>query len=69
MRDPEQSYENPRDFERIDEILKLISEIWHKNPELRLCQIIGNCFDIEQISDLYYVEDYKLWDRLEKMYL
>lgn len=65
-RDPEQSYENPKDFERIDEILELISEVWHKNPDLRLCQLIGNCF---LLNDLYYIEDDMLQDELINIYL
>ena len=60
---------NRKDPDRIDEILKLISKIWHKNPDLRLCQLIGNCFDTEHISDLYYVEDDELWDKIERRYL
>jgi len=54
-----------KDPDRIDEILKLISKIWHKHPNLRLCQIIGNLF-IDK--DLYYIEDDVLQDRLEKKY-
>ena len=51
----------------IDEILKLISKIWHKHPSLRLCQLIGNCFPVRK--DLYYIEDDKLQDKLEQKYL
>ncbi len=53
-----------RNPEEIDEILKLISEIWHRNPELRLCQLIGNCF--RYWEDYYYIEDDKLQDELTK---
>ncbi len=66
MKDPEQSYENPKDFDRIDEVLELMSEVWHEYPDLRLCQLIGNCFTQ---FDLYYIEDDDLQDRLEKKYL
>ena len=75
MRNPERNYENPKDFDRINEILKLISEIWHKNPELRLCQLIENCFSEEvddyglRDVDLYYLEDDVLQDRLTNTYL
>jgi len=63
-----------RNPERIDEILKLISEIWHKNPDLRLCQLIGNCWDDHELrdssyDDSYYVEDVVLQDRLINTYL
>ena len=52
-----------RNPDRIDEILELISKIWHKNPDLRLCQLLGNC---SALYDLYYVEDDKLQDELIK---
>lgn len=60
-----------RDPDRIDKILKLISEIWHKNPDLRLCQLIGNCFSdcVPRPVDLYYIEDDELQDELESHYL
>ena len=54
-----------RNPERIDEILKLISEIWHKNPDLRLCQLIGNCFEAK---DLYHIEDVALIYKLIECY-
>jgi len=52
--------------ERIKVILDIIKEAWDKNPELRLCQLIGNCFEIE---DLYYVEDERLVATLLITYL
>jgi uncharacterized protein YihD (DUF1040 family) len=61
-----------RNPDRIDEMLKLISEIWHKNPDLRLCQLIGNCFTqggFRTQKDIYYVEDDELQNRFEKKYL
>jgi len=64
-----------RDPKRIDEILELISKIWHKNPDLRLIQLIENCFPemVDEYgirdTDLYYIEDNELQDRLEKKYL
>lgn len=63
-----------RNPERIDEILKLISEIWHKNPDLRLCQLIGNCFPehLDEFGlrdlDTYYIEDTELLSRLIDCY-
>ena len=63
---------NPR---RIDEILKLISEIWHKYPDLRLCQLIENCFpeEVDEYGlrdvDLYYLEDIDLLKKLIDTYL
>ena len=55
-----------RNPKRIDKILKQIKIIWKQNPDLRMCQLIGNCFDA---GDLYYVEDSLLKERLEKVYL
>ena len=55
-----------RNPNRIDPILKLQGEIWHKYPDLRLCQIISNAADLYKLqprcrkffgSDLYYMED------------
>jgi len=54
-----------RDQDRIDEILELISEIWRKNPNLRLCQLIENCFED---VDLYYLEDNDLQKALIGFY-
>lgn len=64
-----------RNPERIDEILELISDIWHKHPDLRLGQLIGNCLSIDYNYidgivevDLYYIEDDKLQDILIEKY-
>ena len=54
-----------RDPKRIERILKLIEKIWNKNPDLRLCQLIGNCFNA---GDLYYVEDDTLKKQLKEKY-
>ena len=54
-----------RDPKRIVRILKLIGEIWRKNSDLRLCQLIGNCFEY---GDNYYKEDDKLEERLRAKY-
>lgn len=48
-----------KDPKRINRILELIRNIWEKKPNMRLCQVIGNCFPA---GDLYYKED----DILEK---
>lgn len=54
-----------RDAQRIPRILKLIEIIWVKNPDLRLCQIIGNCFEP---GDLYHKEDSLLEAQLKQIY-
>ena len=55
-----------RNPKRIDKIVKLIKKIWKKNPDLRLTQLISNCFDI---NDLYYIEDDILENKLKEYYL
>jgi len=59
-----------RDPARIPQILDLIEEIWTDHPDLRLCQLIGNCFPVSMSgsSDLYYVEDDKLAKKLKETY-
>ena len=54
-----------RDKNRIKPILKQIEAIWEKNPDLRLCQLLGNCFKQE---DLYYIEDELLVESMSKIY-
>ena len=54
-----------RDPNRIDGVLQEISNIWHKCPDLRLGQLIGNV--LEGVS-LYYVEDDGLVNALKDMY-
>lgn len=50
-----------RNKKRIKQILKLIEKIWLENPDLRLCQLITNCFSDD---GLYYIEDNILLDAL-----
>ena len=54
-----------KDKKRINRILTLIKKIWKENPNLRLTQIIGNCFPPD---DLYYVEDERLEKELKEHY-
>ena len=64
-----------RNPKRIDPILKLLGEIWHEYPDLRLCQIISNAADLYQPqarcpeccgSDLYHMEDDQIQVGLQK---
>lgn len=55
-----------RDPKRIKKTLRLIRKIWLKNPDLRLCQLIGNCF---VRGDNYYKSDGLLEKRLREVYL
>lgn len=52
-----------RDINRIDILLKLIGQEWKKHPDLRLCQLLSNLFED---NDLYYKEDYEVWYALRK---
>ena len=54
-----------RDPKRIDVILQEISTIWHKYPDMRLGQLIGN---VLEGPNLYYVEDDSLVKALKDMY-
>ena len=54
-----------RDPKRIDIILQEISTIWHKYPDMRLGQLIGN---VLEGPSLYYVEDDSLVKALKDMY-
>ena len=55
-----------RPVDRIPNILDRVGKIWEKYPDLRLGQLLLNCF-----SDplLYYIEDDKLIESLESYYL
>jgi uncharacterized protein YihD (DUF1040 family) len=55
-----------RNPDRIKRILELIEKIWNDNPDLRLTQLIGNCFPA---GDLYYKDDDELEQNLKKVYL
>jgi uncharacterized protein YihD (DUF1040 family) len=52
-----------RDAKRIDKILKIIAEVWKKNPDLRLGQLL---LDAVNSSYLYYIEDEQLTEELQK---
>ena len=55
-----------RDPKRIKRILKLLEKIWLQNHDLRLCQLIGNCYGPH---DLYYKEDDDLERKLKENYV
>lgn len=54
-----------RDPKRIKPLLRQIGKIWQENPDLRLCQLIGNCFPP---GDNYHKEDELLSYRLKEIY-
>ena len=55
-----------RPINRISNVLDRLGKIWEKYPDLRLGQLLLNCF-----SDplLYYIDDDKLIESLESYYL
>ena len=55
-----------KDPKRIEKIMELIIKIWEENPNLRLTQLIGNCFSA---GDLYYIDDEMLEKALKEKYL
>ena len=54
-----------REEKRIGRILKLIEKVWIANPDLRLCQLLANCFGIK---DLYDIEDDVLEVKIQRTY-
>ena len=64
-----------RNPNRIDPILKQLGDIWHKHPDLRLCQILSNATDLYNPlprcqeclgTDLYYIEDEQIQEGLRR---
>ena len=54
-----------RDPERIDRVLKALSDAWHKVPDWRLGQLICNMQSAAG-DDLFYVEDDEFADMIEE---
>jgi uncharacterized protein YihD (DUF1040 family) len=55
-----------RDPARIDEVLKLLHEVWTLEPDLRLGQLIYNAARIRgpDLSDVFSIEDSSLYKGL-----
>ena len=57
-----------RDPERIDRILEKLREMWHRHPDLRLCQLVEDT--VADVSErghcIFYVEDDRFEDSLDK---
>ena len=56
-----------RSVDRIPNILDRLGKIWEKYPDLRLGQLLLNCFSDPVLY--YYIEDDKLIESLESYYL
>lgn len=57
-----------RDPERIDRILEKIRKIWKKDPDLRLAQLVLNCYTGGEPNPAHGMEDDILEKRLEEVY-
>lgn len=57
--------ENSKRTGEMSMILSRIAFVWFNNPQLRLCQLVGNCFDA---GDNYHKTDKELLEKLTKQY-
>lgn len=67
-----EAFPEGRPPERIDAILERIRYVWKRHPQMRLCQLIENCFPHDENGGshcIYYKEDTELYDKLAKIYL
>lgn len=56
-----------RDPTRIPEMLNEIMEVWQKHPDMRLGQLLINCFPhYWESSDIFYIEDDKFLKSIEE---
>ena len=55
-----------RNSKRIPELLRIISKVWYKYPDLRLGQLILNGCPTD--AGLYYMEDEDLIENLKRSY-
>ena len=55
-----------RDINRIDAFCDRLKEVWKANPDLRFFQLINNIMSYYDDLDMYYVEDDKVIDIIEK---
>jgi hypothetical protein len=53
-----------RDRKRIAKILAALAAYWYANPDLRLCQLVGDIGMMVGHRDPYYVEDEAFLARL-----
>ncbi len=57
-----------RDPERIDQVLAVVREVWHRYPDLRLGQLIVNAVQPDEpCSQVYSLEDTALVRKLESL--
>lgn len=56
-----------RDPERIPEMIRKVVEIWEKNPDLRLMQLMMNPCGLST-QEIYYMTDEELMVKLDETY-
>ncbi len=54
-----------RDPARIDVVIEKLRDIWKRNPDMRLGQMVAN---VTTEDDIYHMEDSELIDRIEKVH-
>ena len=55
-----------RDPARIEDLLELIADIWRRNPDYRLTQLLMNAASpSDPCPEFYYLEDSELVKKLE----
>lgn len=57
-----------RDPKRIPEILKQLEVVWKKYPDLRLGQLLVNSLYAHKTTILFFIEDDKLIEEIEKFH-
>ena len=55
-----------RELERIDRITGLINTMWKKTPDMRFGQLLINLGVVEDIMEIWNLEDDKWEDHLKK---
>jgi hypothetical protein len=48
-----------RDINRIEPFMRILTELWLKNPDLKFGQLISNIFSYIESDDMFFSEDYK----------
>ena len=54
-----------RNPERIDEFCAELAQLWHKYPDFRFGQLIEDMLAMNNIYDMYYMEDDEMLDMLQ----
>ena len=55
-----------RDINRIEPFMNELTEIWYTVPDWRFGQLIENFKKFTEVEDLFYIEDDKMLEVLQK---